>query len=326
MAMSGEAIIGIDLGGTNCRGALVTLSGEIGEIARMPTLIEEGCESFLARLVVFSHDLIRAAQENGLQVRAVGMGTPGVIAADGTVTFSPNLLPLNGLPLATRLREALARPVTILNDANAIAWGEALFGAGREFPSFLTITLGTGVGGGLVLDGRLWEGSDGSAGEVGHFMVEPQGRPCGCGSCGCMEQYASASGVVLTVLEYLRAGASSTLAALPLAELTSHNIALAARAGDPVALHAFREAGRRLGQVLAGVTNLLNLDGVVITGGASESLDLMLPALEEEIACRAFAVPAQRLRIVRGTLGDNAGILGAAHLAYDRLIERTTGF
>lgn len=326
MAMSGEAIIGIDLGGTNCRGALVTFAGEIGEIARMPTLIEEGCESFLARLVVFCRDLIHLAQEKGLQVRAMGMGTPGVIAADGTVTFSPNLRPLNRLPLALRLREALSLPVTILNDANAIAWGEALFGAGREFPSFLTVTLGTGVGGGLVLDGRLWEGSDGSAGEVGHFMVEPQGRPCGCGSCGCMEQYASASGVVLTVLEYLRAGASSTLAALPLAELTSHNIALAARAGDPVAINAFCEAGERLGQVLAGVTNLLNLDGVVITGGASESLDLMLPALEEEIAFRAFAVPAQRLRIVRGALGDNAGILGAARLAYDRLDERTTDF
>ena len=317
--MNGEAMVGIDLGGTNCRGALVTADGEIGAIARMPTLIEEGCDAFLVRLVNFCSVLIRSGEEKGLRVRALGMGVPGVIAANGTVTFSPNLLPLNGLPLAIRLQQALTIPVTIINDANAIAWGEALFGAGRDFPSFLVVTLGTGVGGGLVLDGRLWEGADGSAGELGHFMVEPQGRLCGCGSRGCMEQYASASGMVLTAREYLASGESSVLAERPFPELTSHTIAVAARGGDRVAAAVFAEAGRRLGQVLAGVVNLLNLDGVVITGGASESLDLLRPALEKEIALRAFAVPARRLRIVRGLLGDNAGILGAARLADSRL-------
>ncbi len=321
--MTAEAIIGIDLGGTNCRGALVSAAGEIGEVGRMPTRIEEGREEFLARLLAFCHDFLRAGQEKGLRVRAVGMGTPGVIATDGTVTFSPNLLPLNGLQLAQQLQAALHLPVTIVNDANAIAWGEALFGAGREFASFLTVTLGTGVGGGLVLGRRLWEGCDGAAGEVGHITVEPEGRVCGCGSHGCMEQYASASGVVRTVREQLAAGAQSALATLPEEDLTSHNIALAARRGDPVAQAAFAEAGRRLGQVLAGVAaNLLNLDGVVITGGASESLDLMRPALENEIARRAFGVPAGRLKIARGRLGDDAGILGAASLALGRLDER----
>ncbi len=319
MIMGGESILGIDLGGTNCRGALVATTGEIGEIARMSTRIDEGCDSLLRRLIAFCEQFLRRAQDRGSRVSAVGMGTPGVIAADGTITFSPNLLPLNGLPLAAALKDALGLPVTIVNDANAIAWGEALFGAGRDFPSFLAVTLGTGVGGGLILTRSLWEGADGTAGEIGHFMVEPEGRICGCGSHGCMEQYASASGIVRTVHEHLAAGEPSLLGDWADTELTSHNIALAARGGDRVAASAFAEAGRRLGQVLAGVTNLLNLDGVVITGGASESLDLMLPALNEEIDRRAFAVPADRLRIARGALGDNAGILGAARLAYDRL-------
>ena len=319
--MNGEAVIGIDLGGTNCRGSLVSLAGEVGDISRMPTRIEEGRNSFLERLTAFCAAFLQSARERGMQVRALGMGTPGVIAADGRITFSPNLLPLNGLPLAERLRAALGCPVTIVNDANAIAWGEALFGAGRDFSSFLTITLGTGVGGGLVLERRLWSGSDGAAGEVGHIMVEPEERVCGCGSHGCMEQYASASGVVRTVRELLAGGEASSLAVLGEEDLTSHNIALAARCGDPVALEAFREAGRRLGQVLAGVANLLNIDGVVVTGGASESLDLMRPALEEEIARRAFAVPARRLRIERGRLGDDAGILGAARIAFDRCLD-----
>jgi glucokinase len=316
--MIGATMIGIDLGGTNCRGAVVSAEGEIGESRRMATRIEDGGEIFLGRLVDFGRSLVELAAAGGAAAAALGMGVPGIIAADGTVTVSPNLPPLNGVHLAAHLSAELGLPVTIVNDANAIAWGEALFGAGRSLPSFLTITLGTGVGGGLVCGGRLWEGADGAAGEIGHMTVEPDGRPCGCGNRGCVEQYASASGIVGTVRELLACNPHSSLAGLPMEELNSHVVALAAECGDPVAIAAFREAGLRLGQVLAGVTNLLNLDGVVITGGASESLDLMRPALEEEIARRACAVPARRLQIVRGALGDDAGILGAARLALGR--------
>ncbi|MBE0596397.1 MAG: ROK family protein, partial [Desulfuromonadales bacterium] len=173
-----------------------------------------------------------------------------------------------------------------------------------------------------VLGRQLWEGEDGAAGELGHMMVEAQGRPCGCGSRGCLEQYASASGIVLSVREHLAAGEASVLATLSEAELTSHSVALAARDGDAVSLAALEEAGVRLGQVLAGVVNLRNLDAVVITGGASESLDLMRPALEAEIRLRTFSVPAARLRIVRGELGDDAGILGAARIAWERLTSQ----
>lgn len=314
-----ETVVGIDLGGTNCRGALVSASGAVGEISRMPTLIDEGLGFFLPRLVDFCRDFVRESEQRGDRAEALGIGVPGVIATDGVVTVSPNLTPLNGFALAERLRGELAIPVTLVNDANAIAWGEGLFGAGRSFSSFLTVTLGTGVGGGLVLRNVLWEGADGAAGEVGHVMVEAEGRPCGCGSRGCLEQYASASGIALTVKERLAAGEESLLAAEEEREITSHAVSLAARRGDAVALEAFRVAGMRLGQALAGIANLLNLEGVVITGGAAESLDLMLPELRRELYFRAFSVPAHRLAVVRGELGDDAGILGAARLAFDRI-------
>jgi glucokinase len=316
--MTQEAVIGIDLGGTNCRGALVTPHGELISSCRMPTRIEEGLGSFLERLLGFCREFSGTAENQGLKVTSAGLGVPGIIVAGGVVRVSPNLPFLRGIPLAARLRDRLGLAVTVVNDANAIAWGEARFGAGRNFHSFLTLTLGTGVGGGLVLDRRLWEGADGSAGEVGHVMVEPAGRLCGCGARGCLEQYASATGIVKTVREALEAGGKSLLADLPGSRLTSDRVAEAARREDRVALAALAEAGRRLGQVLAGVANLLNLDAAVLTGGASESLDLMRPELEREFRGRAFETPADRLQIVRGELGDDAGILGAAGLALAR--------
>jgi glucokinase len=314
-----EAVIGIDLGGTNCRAALVLPNGRTTGNRRMATRIGQGFEGFLQRLTDFCVEILATATKEGLSVGAIGLGTPGVIGADGMVHASPNLPQLVDMPLVEQLQERLHLPVTLINDANAIGWGEGRYGAGRGFASFLTVTLGTGVGGGLILGDRLWLGADGAAGEIGHVMVEAQGRPCGCGSRGCLEQYASARGIVRTVQELLAAGHCGELARVPRRSLSSRLVGEAARRGDSVALAALEEAGRRLGQVLAGVTNLLNLDAVIITGGPAESLDLMRPALSAELQVRAFAVPRQRLVVLRGELGDDAGILGAACMARDRL-------
>ncbi|BCR04803.1 sugar kinase [Desulfuromonas versatilis] len=304
--------IGIDLGGTNCRAALVSRSGELGPARRMATRIDKGLADFLQRLEALVADLLGEARQLGQPVEVIGLGAPGVIAGDGSVVVSPNLSPLDGQPLALTLTERFSLPVTVLNDANAIAWGEAQAGAGRELESFIAITLGTGVGGGLIINRRVWLGADGAAGEVGHLTIEPQGRPCACGSRGCLEQYASASAMVASARELLPRSKGSLLGSVAEGELTSARIAEAARRRDRVALAALEIAGRSLGQALAGIANLLNLEGAVITGGASECLDLLRPTMEREIAARAFAIPARRLRILRGTLGDDAGILGAA--------------
>jgi glucokinase len=314
-----EVVIGIDLGGTNCRAALVLPDGSLHGSQRMATRIAEGYDSFRRRLSDLCAGLLAKAASQGLMARAIGLGTPGVIGHDGMVHASPNLPPLVGMPLAAQLHEELRLPVTLVNDANAIAWGEGLYGAGRGFSSFVTVTLGTGVGGGLVLADQLWLGADGAAGEIGHLMVEDQGRPCGCGSQGCLEQYASARGIVRTVRELLAAGQSGELAQTPRRGLSSRLVGEAARRGDAVALAALREAGGRLGQVLAGVANLLNLEAAIITGGPSESLELMRPALQAELKLRAFELPRRRLVVLRGELGDDAGILGAARMARDRM-------
>ncbi|OHB25073.1 MAG: hypothetical protein A2X84_09905 [Desulfuromonadaceae bacterium GWC2_58_13] len=313
--MTAEATIGVDLGGTNCRAALVTSAGQTGEVLKISTRMDHGYQALLEKLTGLCGQLRAEVRTRGLRVASVGLGAPGIINQDGLVLVSPNLPELNGHALATDLGNLLDLPTVVVNDANAICWGEALFGAGRCFSSFLTVTLGTGVGGGLVLNRGIWTGADGAAGEIGHLTVVPQGRPCGCGNRGCLEQYASATGIVLGVRERLAAGQKGLLANLPADELTSRKVAEAARRGDSLALAVFEEAGRALGQALAGVANLLNLEGVVVTGGASESFDLILPSIKEEIRQRAFEVPGQRLRIVRGELGDNAGILGAARMS-----------
>ncbi|MDY0268717.1 ROK family protein [Trichloromonas sp.] len=309
------AVIGIDLGGTNCRAALVGTGGRIGEIRRRPTEMVRGYDAWLAELVAGLEELLRQGEGLGLKVAAVGMGAPGLISGDGTVVASPNLPHLDGRPLAVDLAARLKRPVTVANDANASAWGEALFGAGREFNSFLAVTLGTGVGGGLVLNRRLWLGADGAAGEVGHWTVVPGGRLCGCGNRGCLEQYASARALAVSARERIAAGEASALAAIPAAELTSRQVGEAARRGDALALGVLEEAGGYLGQVLGGVANLLNLDGAVIAGGAVESFDLMQPAILRALRQHAFPVSGRRMSVVPGRLGDEAGILGAAALA-----------
>lgn len=321
-----DVVLGIDLGGTNCRAALVLPDGRLQGSQRMATRIGDGFERFLQRLTDLCGDLLSRAADQNLTARAIGLGLPGVIGADGTVHASPNLPPLVGMPLLEELRQRLRLPVTLVNDANAICWGEGLYGAGRGYSSFVTVTLGTGVGGGLVLADQLWLGADGAAGEIGHIMVEARGRPCGCGSRGCLEQYASARGIVRTVKEMLGAGRSSELAHTPRRQLSSRVVGEAARRGDVVALAALAEAGRRLGQVLAGVANLLNLDAAIITGGPAESFELMRPALQSDLQLRAFAVPRKRLTVLRGELGDEAGILGAARMARDNLEKSDQAF
>jgi len=304
--------LGIDLGGTNCRAGLACGAGQVLALQTLPTDLSAGVEPFVLKLGQALQQLAALARDKGLSLRAGGLGIPGVIAADGDIVTCPNLPQLKGVALAARLEAFSGCPLLGLNDANAIALGESRFGAAREFDSSLTVTLGTGVGGGLLLAGELWRGPDGTAGEIGHFAVEANGRLCGCGARGCLERYASATGIVQSVGEALAAGVPTVLTA---AGLTCGEVARAARQGDRVAIDAFRIAGQRLGQVLAGVVNLLNLEAIIFAGGVSDSFDLLRPPLLEELHQRLFALPRERLQIRTGTLGDSAGILGAAGYA-----------
>jgi glucokinase len=308
------SVIGIDIGGTNLRFALVRGADGIVARHRAPTRIEEGWAALQDSLHDGIARLMREGRTRGTTPRAIGVGVPGLIGADGHVHSSVNLPPLEGNNIRECLERLTGIPVIAANDANAIAFGERAFGAGRPFDSFIMLTLGTGVGSGLVLGGRLWTGSRGFAAEFGHATVEPDGRRCGCGNRGCLEQYASASAIVRTAIAGA-ASSGSSLATLAPGEITARAVAEAAAAGDRFAVGVFAGAGRALGIATATLVNLLDLDAVVLGGGVADSFPLLAGPLREEIATRAFPQMAAGLSIVKGELGDDAGLLGSAVLA-----------
>ncbi|MBJ6800713.1 ROK family protein [Geomonas propionica] len=299
--MKGELCIGVDLGGSNLRFALVDRQGRVLARSAEPTLPAAGLESLMTRLLSGVERLRQQAARMGAGTVALAVGVPGLVCSDGVVRASVNVPVLEGVPLARELAGATGMPVAALNDANACALGEKNYGAGRDYRSLIALTLGTGVGSGLILDGKLWTGVDGAAGEFGHIPVEPEGRPCGCGGRGCLEQYASAGAIA-------RGGDDAAA------------VACRAQQGDAAALALFAEAGRYLGIAAAGVVNLLNLEAVILCGGVARSFDLLVPALRRELEARTFPVSGGRVRVEQGILGDDAGVLGAAVAAFGALL------
>jgi glucokinase len=316
MSGSGNgAYLGIDIGGTNVRLALVSDSGAILLHERWPTEIHLGRDHFLDSLVRNVAALRKQGASSGIEPVAIGVGVPGLIATSGLVHSSVNLEPLVGFNLKDAVAAATSLPTVVINDANAATYGEYRYGAGRPFASFLMFTLGTGVGSGLILERALWTGIDGVAAEYGHATVEPAGLPCRCGNRGCLEQYASATALVNAAITAVQQRKGGLLTGIPPGEVSAETIAAAARQGDPLAISLFEEAGRYLGIAVATVANLLNLEAIIVGGGVAASYDLLAPVMRWEVDSRAFAIPAGRLAISQGELGDDAGILGVAALA-----------
>jgi len=310
--MNKSVVLALDIGGTNVRIALVTEDGIIVYRSQSVCRISEGRNAFLTAIASSIDEIRRSATASGYGIAALGAGVPGLINRSGLVISSVNLKPLDGFDLCTWLESSTGLPSIILNDANAAAVAEQNYGAGQPYRSFLHFTLGTGVGSGLVLDGKLWTGIDGVAAEYGHTTVEPEGHQCQCGNHGCLEQYASATAISRIVKEKTREGAKSILSGIPIETLEASDVASAANAGDPLALECFRVAGRYLGIAAASAVNLLNLEAIIIGGGVAASFDLIEPVIRKELELRAFSLPAARVRVLKGELGDNAGIMGAA--------------
>jgi glucokinase len=306
-----QLLIGIDIGGTNLRAALVNHSGIIIERRRCASRIEEGRDVFCLRLLAEIAALKDYAALQGKQVAAVGIGVPGLIGRDGLVHSSVNMRPLDGFNLADSVRSGSGVPVFSANDANVAALGEQRFGAGRNYSSCMVVTIGTGLGSGLILNGRLWTGSGGFAAEFGHVTVEPEGLPCPCGNRGCLEQYVSAG----ALLRYARERISSKSADL----LSAEQVADLAKTGDSGARSAFDQLGYWLGIALASLANTLNLQAVIIGGGVGASFDLLLPTLRHTLQQRCFPQILEGLAIEKALLGDDAGLLGAVALAADNL-------
>ena len=308
----GRVVIGVDLGGTNLRSALLSPAGDLLDKYSEATRASDGWKKVVLRLI----DNIKRQQESatrkGLSVAAVGVGAPGIIQGDtGIVVKSPNFPDWNNLPLKTELERALDLPVTIENDANAAALGEQWRGAGKGIGSMILLTLGTGVGGGIVLNNQIWQGADGMAGELGHMTIIPDGRLCGCGNSGCLEMYASARGIVQSYRERKDHASAE--------EITSEQIYEAAGKGDPDALAVMHGMGRMLGIGIANLINIFNPEMIVIGGRVKDAWPLFIEATREEIRKRSFEVPAARTKIVPSRLGDEAGLVGAAAAALQKL-------
>ena len=310
----GDLVCAVDLGGTNLRAANIDSRGRIHDRFKFTTPKTNHADEIVAAIAeAVSQCQTRAAAA----AHAVSVVVPGSVQhGTGVVVNAPNIPSLAGFKLGVALENELNASVLIENDANAAALGEMWKGAGRGYHTIICLTLGTGVGSGIILDGELWRGIDGTAGEIGHTSVAPFGSVrCKCGNIGCLEVCASATGIVRMTREGLLNHSESTLQTSRENQLTAEKIARAATEGDELALSIFHKMGTYLGIAIANVVNTLNPEVIVIGGGVSASFDLFVHQTRAEVLRRAFPVPAKRCQIVRSECGDDAGLLGAARLA-----------
>jgi glucokinase len=305
-----EKTIAFDLGGTNTRAAIVGVDGSISDRVSIPTPRHRSAGDFLDDVAAVALDLKSKADAG-----CIGFGVAAVVDSKrNRLLSSPNISQLNEIDLVGDLKERTGLDVFLENDATAAAVGEHWLGAGKGSEQMICITLGTGVGGGLVLDGKPFYGADGSAGEIGHVCVDIDGYPCGCGSSGCLEQYASGTALVRIAKELVSRFPDSELHSR--FDFEPKDVFTAGINGDAAAIETFKIMGTYLGVAIGGLVNLLNPEVIVITGGVSAGWELFIPFAKDEMLKRAFQQPAERVKIVRGTLKDDAGVLGAAKRAF----------
>lgn len=310
-------IFAADVGGTHLRAAIVDNTGKIQYRLKGPTPQAERPDGIVHALVDAAHEGESRMGARSGQISAVSVAVPGTVNfEEGIVVKAPNLPCLDGFRLAAALESELAWPAVLENDANAAAVGEMWQGAARGYRHIICVTLGTGVGGGIILNGELWRGVDGSAAEIGHIGVDPfDGVPCTCGSRGCLEVYASATAIVRMTREARPRYPHSILHTSE--DVTSETIYHAGLEGDELALEVFRRMGVYLGIGLASLINLLNPEIIVIGGGLSNGWELFEKHMRQQVIERAFPLPARRVKITRAECGDDAGFLGAARLAFE---------
>ncbi len=321
-----EAVIGVDMGGTNVRLALVTDRARILERVRYANDTHNGPEGVIEELVRHVGAVMNRAGEAGVKVTGVALGVPGhLLPEEGIVILSPNLPGWVNYDLKAALSRRIHVPVIIDNDANMCALGEKWQGAGRDYDDFLCMTLGTGVGGGLILNGKLWHGRWGSGGEIGHVVVNSQGGLCSCGNRGCLESEASASAIRRKALEALGRGVRSDLEKFTECTelLTAEAVADAASAGDELALSIYRDVGTWLGRAIVNTMNLLGLQAFVVGGGVSAAWDLFYPEILEEVKRTSRLFPPDCYHILRVRCGEDAGILGAARTGFGTFFAPT---
>ena len=289
--------------------------------AQIPTHAEAGPEPALARLLDVLSSLVESQGIRPEEMRAIGVDSAGIVdPSTNRVVDSPNLRTWEDFPLADRLQERFGVPVFLENDVNAMAYGEWRCGAGRGTRNMLALTLGTGVGGGLILDGRLYRGAHGAAGELGHMSLDIHGQHCNCPNIGCLERHIGASWITERANHKIGSDARpSVMRGLPAEELTPHRLSIASEAGDGIAADILQETGELLGYGLVSLVNIFDPERVVIGGGVALAGHRLFDPALRIVQAHAMKIPAQKVQLVAAQLGNDAAIVGAALLAVERV-------
>lgn len=310
--------IGIDVGGTNVKIALVDGEGKIIYSNSVPTYAQMGYEYTVNNIKQAIRDLMKETNTDAKEIEGIGFDFPGQVDyKTGVVKLAPNIPGWVNVPIAQMIEEEFNIPTRIDNDVRCAALGELKFGAGKGCENFVCITVGTGIGSGLVINGQLVRGVANAAGEIGHIKLQMNGGPiCGCGDTGCLEAFASGPSIVAMAQEYLKGGKSTKFREMAGAdgEITPYIVAKAAEAGDPVAKRIFEIVGSYIGMGLVSVINLLNPEKVIIGGGVAAAGDLLLDPIRKTIKERAMVVAGNSVEIVPAELGNSAGVIGASML------------
>lgn len=310
--------IGIDVGGTNVKIALVDGEGKIIYSNSVPTYAQMGYEYTVNNIKQAIRDLMKETNTDAKEIEGIGFDFPGQVDyKTGVVKLAPNIPGWINVPIAQMIEEEFDIPTRIDNDVRCAALGELKFGAGKGCENFVCITVGTGIGSGLVINGQLVRGAANAAGEIGHIKLQMNGGPiCGCGDTGCLEAFASGPSIVAMAQEYLKGGKSTKFREMAGAdgEITPYIVAKAAEAGDPVAKRIFEIIGTYIGMGLVSVINLLNPEKVIIGGGVAAAGDLLLDPIRKTIKERAMVVAGNSVEIVPAELGNSAGVIGASML------------
>ncbi len=311
-------VIAIDLGGTNIKGAVIKNFQNIINRITIPTRTYKNRRALISGISGLILRLIKEAGIEKKKILGVGVGAPGLIDYNRGIIFDiTNIKGFKNVPFKKLIEERTALKTFLDNDVNVMTLGELYYGAGRGASNMVCITLGTGVGGGIVINGKIYRGSSMSAGEIGHMPLSEKGPECNCGGSGCMERFVGNKYIIRLALNKLKAGRKSLISAMAggKAELvTPEIISAAARKGDRLAKEIWHEIGGHLGVTISGVINFLNPEKIVIGGGVAGAGRFLFGPLRETVKRRAMRVPAKCVKIVRAELGQDAGLIGAAVL------------
>jgi glucokinase len=323
MAKQKVYALGIDLGGTKTLAAVVDITtGEVVSSERKPTRAEKGQEYLSQHIINLSTAALESAKlPAGTKIIGVGIGAAGQIdRKKGVVLDAPNL-GVKDMPMADILSKQFGKPVAVGNDVEVAALGEYMYGSGRGYSTFIVIFVGTGIGGGIVQNGRLYSGLTGTAGEIGHMIIQAGGRLCPCGSRGCLEAYASRTAITRAIMAEIHHGRTSVLteeAELQMTEgeiiIRSGLLANALNHGDALVNEIVTEAADFLGYGLASVMNFYNPECIILGGGVIEAIDLLFESAVHRARITALADPGRKTKIIRAKLGDFSGVVGAACL------------